>query len=49
MKPKKKSKAAERVKRLADGMASATKGRARVFQDRKKEASRKACRGKATE
>jgi hypothetical protein len=44
-----KKQAAERVKRTGAGMAAATKGRARTFTNRKKEASRKACRGKVTE
>jgi hypothetical protein len=30
-------------------MANATKGRARVFKDRKKEEDRKACRGRGVE
>lgn len=36
----------ERAKRGADGMAASTFGRARTYKDRRKEASRKACRGK---
>ena len=35
----------ERLKAGGAGMAAATRGRARTFKDRKKEASRKACRG----
>lgn len=38
--------AAEMAQRAAAAMASATKGRARTFVNRKREASRKACRGK---
>jgi len=41
--------AAERVKRSGHGMANATRGRARTFVNRKKEANRKACRGKPNE
>lgn len=37
------------LKAAGAGMASATRGRARTFKDRKKEASRKACRGRGTE
>jgi hypothetical protein len=39
-------KNAEEAQRIAGGMANQTKGRARVFQNRKKEDSRKACRGR---
>lgn len=35
----------ERAKARGAGMAAATRGRARTFMDRKKEANRKACRG----
>jgi hypothetical protein len=42
----KKPEAAERVKRTGAGMAAATRGRARTFTDRKKQAARIACRGK---
>jgi hypothetical protein len=38
--------AAERVKRTGHGMASATRGRARTFVNRKKQADKSACRGK---
>lgn len=41
--------AAERVKRTGHGMASATRGRARTFVNRKKKAAREACRGKQDE
>jgi len=41
--------AAERVKRTGSGMAAATRGRARTFTDRKKEADRNKCRGKVEE
>jgi hypothetical protein len=44
-KAKKKSIVVERLQRSGAGMASTTKGRARRFTDRKKEAARKACRG----
>lgn len=37
------------LKASGAGLASTTKGRARTFKDRKKEASRKACRGKVEE
>lgn len=40
------SKQVEASRRKAAGMAAATQGRARRFKDRKKEASRRACRGK---
>jgi len=40
-----KSKAAEGLKRRGHGMAAATRGRARRFRDRRKEAARRACRG----
>lgn len=39
-------KGAEEAQRGAAAMANATKGRARTFKDRKKDANRKACRGK---
>lgn len=39
----------ERLKASGAGMAAATKGRARTFKNRKKEADRKACRGKQHE
>jgi len=35
----------EELKARAAGMAFATRGRARRFKDRKKDADRKACRG----
>ena len=38
-------KNAEEAQRIAGAAANATKGRARVFKDRKREASRNACRG----
>jgi len=44
-KKKRLPKVIEAMKARAAGMAAATKGRARVFKDRKKEAARKACRG----
>jgi len=40
---------AEKLKRRGAGMAAATRGRARTFVNRKREASKKACRGKVTE
>lgn len=36
----------ELLKASGAGLASTTKGRARTFKDRKKEADRNACRGK---
>ena len=36
----------ERLKRAGDGMANATRGRARTFVDRKKKSNKDACRGK---
>lgn len=42
-------KSAEMAQRGGAAMANATKGRSRTFQDRKKEASRKACRGQSNE
>lgn len=42
----KANKQAEEAKRRAAGLASTTKGRARTFKNKKKEAARKACRGK---
>ena len=41
---KTKTRAAEGLARRAAGMAASTRGRARRFTDRRKEASRKACR-----
>ena len=48
MKKKKKRlpKSAEAGKRGAGAMATATRGMARRFKDRKKDASKNACRGK---
>lgn len=40
-----KSKSVEGLQRRAAGMAAATRGRARKFTNRRKEASRRACRG----
>ena len=42
-------KAAEEAKRGAAALAAATRGRARVFKNKKKDADRNACRGKVTE
>ena len=42
---KRPSPAREDSKARAAGMAAATRGRARRFKDRRKEASRRACRG----
>lgn len=39
-------KPAQRAKTGGDAMANATRGRARVFKDKRKEQSRNACRGK---
>lgn len=39
-------KNAEEAQRIAGSMANQTKGRARVFKNKKRESSRKACRGK---
>lgn len=36
----------QRLRQTGAGMASATRGRARTFTDRKKEEDRNACRGK---
>ena len=44
-KKQRKPKSAEKAQRGAGAMAIATKGRARRFKNRKKEAARKACRG----
>lgn len=38
-------KSAEEAQRGGAALANTTRGRARSFKDRKKEASRKACRG----
>tara|TARA_R110000796_G_scaffold21581_3_gene63536 strand:- start:235 stop:393 length:159 start_codon:yes stop_codon:yes gene_type:complete len=49
MKNRKKKRPSALILRLrasGGGMASATRGRARTFTDRKKAASRRACRGK---
>lgn len=40
------ARSAEEAQRIAGGMARATHGRARVFKNKRREASRKACRGK---
>ena len=40
------SKVIEGLQRSGAGMANATRGRARTFTDRKKKASKDACRGK---
>ena len=45
-KKKRKNKAAETAKAGAAAMANATRGRARVFDNKKKKAARDACRGK---
>jgi hypothetical protein len=45
-KNKRLPKAAEEAKAGGAAMANATRGRARVFKNRKKEADRTACRGK---
>lgn len=45
-KRKKLPKVVEESKRRAAGMASATKGRARTFKNKKKEDSKKKCREK---
>ena len=45
---KKVPRQAEESKRGAGAMANATRGRARRFKDRKKDANKKACRGKVT-
>jgi len=42
----KNRRSAERAKSGSAGMASATRGRGRKFTDRKKQASKRACRGK---
>ena len=49
MKKRRKNKAAEAAARIAAALAAATKGRARTFINRKKQASRDACRGKDDE
>jgi hypothetical protein len=43
---KRANKQVEASRRKAAGMASATRGRARRFTDRRKEQARRACRGK---
>tara|TARA_R110002167_G_scaffold93122_1_gene249763 strand:+ start:13463 stop:13600 length:138 start_codon:yes stop_codon:yes gene_type:complete len=44
MKPTKKNRTLQLLKASAGGMAAATRGRARRFQNKKKEAARRACR-----
>lgn len=44
MKPTKKNRVLQLLKASGGGMAAATRGRARRFKDKKKEASRKSCR-----
>jgi len=46
---KKKQWAVEAVQRRGAGLASTTRGRARIFKDRKKEQARRACRGKVND
>jgi len=43
---KRLARAAEEAQRGAAALAALTKGRARTFANRKREANRKACRGK---
>lgn len=48
-KSKRLPKGAEEAQRGAGAMAAATRGRARTFKDRRKDAARNACRGKAND